>query len=52
MEAPEDNYTQTSSGLFVPPDVLKNDKEQEPEEVPKTDTQNIKDSSYQETVES
>ena len=52
MEAPEDNYTQTSSGLFVPPDVLKNDKKQEPEEVPKTDTQNIKDSSYKETVES
>lgn len=51
MEAPEDNYTQTSSGLFVPPDAL-NDKEQEPEEVPKTDTQNIKDSSYRETVES
>lgn len=52
MEAPEDNYTQTNSGLFVPPDVLKNDKKQEPEEVPKTDTQNTKDSSYKETVES
>ncbi len=52
MEAPEDDYTQTKSGLFVPPNAVKNEEEPEPKETPETDTQNIKDSSYQETVES
>lgn len=52
MEAPEDSYIQTQSGILVPPNSIKNDPEPEPEEVPKTDAQNIKDSSYQETVES